>query len=204
METPYLISSTQILTLFFIMLGPMRLLGPFLQESKSLTKSQIHDIAWRAALISAVALMICGYIGKILLDNWSIPIPILNLTSGLIFFIVAMTLIIKPKAPPPPSAQASEPAPTGLSTALKMVITPYGAAILIGLLALSKEPARDQIILINLVIVMFLNYLAMFFIRQIMGKVGMLIMQLLGVVLGVLQAALALNMIYLSIKMLTS
>jgi multiple antibiotic resistance protein len=187
-------------TLFFIMLGPLKMLGPFLQATKSQSKPEVQKIAWQAALIASVALIVCGYIGKSLLINWNIPVPILLLTSGIIFFIVAMGLIIKPKRPQ--DKANSPPEATGLGTALTMIITPYGAATLISLLAISRDSERDFTILLNILAVMFLNFLSMFFIRQIMGKVGIMIMQLLGVVLGVLQASLALKMIYESIKLL--
>jgi len=201
MEKAYLLGAVEIFTFFFIMLGPLRLLGPFSQVTKSLSDQEIHDIAWRAGVLSAAALIACGLVGEALLIKWNIPIPILALTSGLIFFYIAFYMIVAPK-----QAAVCDTATvkiTGLGTALSMIITPYGAAILIGLLALSEgDTQREMQIFGILLAVLFLNFLAMFFIRQIMHKVVMMILQLLGVVLGVLQAALALNLIYNSLKIL--
>lgn len=200
MNSPYIVDIAEIFTFFFIMLGPLRMLGPFSRDAKSLSPPQIHKIALQGAIISAIALIICGFIGKVLLDKWHIPVPILELTCGIIFAIVAFKLILRTKKEEVPAEKS--PPLTGLSAALTMIITPYGAAILIGLLSMSQDGDRTLAIIACLLGVIVLDYLAMFFIRQIMGKTGMVVMSLLGVVLGVLQAALALNMIYVSLQAL--
>lgn len=202
MENAYLFGGIEIFTFFFIMLGPLKLLGPFAQEAKALPDAEVHKIALQAFLLSAIALIVCGYIGKSLLINWNIPVPVLALTSGLIFFYIAFMMIVKPKKEERPT-NPQQPRPTGLGAALSLIVTPYGAATLIGLLAIAEgDMKRELVIFAALIGVLLFDFLAMFFIHRIMNKVVMLIMQLLGVVLGVLQAALALNMIYASLKML--
>ena len=49
---------------------------------------------------------------------------------------------------------------------------------------------------------MLMNLVCMMFIQQLMGKVGMMVMQLLGAVLGVLQAGLAMSMIFKALQLM--
>lgn len=200
MEKIYAIGPGEIFTLFFITLGPLRILAPFAKQTQPMTDKDIHKVAWQALLIAAMALLVCGFIGKTLLEKWNIPVAILALTGGLIFFYVAFTMIVKPKSEEAFNASTK---PTGLGTALSMLITPYGAAVLIVLLAMGEgDMQREALILSMLMGVLLLDFLALFFIHQIMNKIVVMSLQLLGVVLGVLQAALALNLIHFSLKIL--
>lgn len=70
------------------------------------------------------------------------------------------------------------------------MLTSYGIAAVIALLA-SDDPVRSRMILILALVVMVLNYVFMLFARKIMRGVGLLVLQLLGSVLGVLQVALS-------------
>ena len=73
--------------------------------------------------------------------------------------------------------------------------SPYGIATLIALLAASGEAQRTEVIIALLVVVMILNLIAMLFARKVLVGVTMLVLQILGGVLGVLQAALAVEFI---------
>lgn len=53
-----------------------------------------------------------------------------------------------------------------------MVLTPYGIAAVIVLLALSKETGRTDLIVGMLLVVMLLNLLAMAFARLLLREIG--------------------------------
>jgi multiple antibiotic resistance protein len=73
-----------------------------------------------------------------------------------------------------------------------MVLTPYGIAAVIVLLALSQGTGRTVLIVGLLLAVMLLNLLAMAFVRPVLRAIGPGL-QAVGVVLSVLQLALALQ-----------
>lgn len=203
MNKEYILDSAQIFTLFFIMLGPIKLLAPFAVATKSLPFKNTFNLAWQSTLIGAVVIIVCGLIGSKLLLSWNIPVEVLSLTAALIFAYVAFTMILRPhNKPPEHSDEATTSPPHSLWVALTMIITPYGLAAFIALITLSESRDRLDVILTQLGIVMFLNLICMMFIHQIMGKVGALLLQILGVALGILQAALAMTMIVEAIKML--
>ena len=71
-----------------------------------------------------------------------------------------------------------------------IVLTPYGIATVIALLAATKDTQRIEVIIALLVGVMVLNLLAMLFARRVMHGVTVVVLQLVGAVLAVLQVAL--------------
>lgn len=68
------------------------------------------------------------------------------------------------------------------------VVTPYGVAALIALLAATRDLARHGVIFGIVFGVMLLNLIAMLFAGRVMHGAKALVMPLLGAVLGVLQA----------------
>jgi multiple antibiotic resistance protein len=111
-------------------------------------------------------------------------------THGL--FVVAFQLVLMPYQAPPASAGPSAERPTAAKLVFPMVLTPYGIAAVIALLALSKGTGRTGLIVAMLLAVMVLNLLAMAFARPRLRTIGPGL-QALGVVLSVLQLALALH-----------
>ena len=75
------------------------------------------------------------------------------------------------------------------------VVTPYGIAALVVVSPTADDAERTGAILALLLAVMVLNLLAMLYARRIMGGVTLMVLQIVGAVLGVLQVAVAVDMI---------
>jgi multiple antibiotic resistance protein len=103
-------------------------------------------------------------------------------------------------AAPPPLPAA--PMAAAMRITFPTVITPYGIAALIVLLSGSHDARRTAGILGLVTGIMVLNLLAMLYARRIMSGVPLMVMQVLGGVLGVLQVGLALEMILLGLRQL--
>ncbi len=80
------------------------------------------------------------------------------------------------------------------------VVTPYGIAALIVVLTNSRDAERTGAILAILLAVMVLNLLTMLYGRRIMGGVTIMVLQVIGAVLGVLQIAIAIDMILRALR----
>lgn len=74
-----------------------------------------------------------------------------------------------------------------------LIVTPYGIAAVIVLLAESGTPTRTAAVLGLLLGVMCLNLVAMLFARRMVTGPVLLALQVIGAVLAVLQVALAIN-----------
>jgi multiple antibiotic resistance protein len=187
-----------VFTLFFVTLGPLKIFGPFAQLTRDADETSVRKIAVLAFVLAVFAVVAGGFGGRALLQNWNISIPAMLLTSGIIFFLVGLNLVLEQYRPahplPPPLPTA--PMAAAMRLTFPLVVTPYGIAALIVLLANSGDGTRTASILAVLNGVMALNLLAMLFARRIMGSgVTVIVLQVLGAVLGVLQVALAVEMI---------
>jgi multiple antibiotic resistance protein len=83
-----------------------------------------------------------------------------------------------------------------------MIVTPYGLAGLIILLASSHSAERTMGIVGMLVLVMFLHLLAMLFAGPIVRTIGPLPFKLFGTVIGSLTVGLSVQMMILGYQML--
>jgi multiple antibiotic resistance protein len=188
----------EIFTLFFVTLGPMKLLGPYAQQTHGLDPVSLRGISIRVFVIGLVAIVIGGYVGTSLAAQWRITLPAILIATGIIFFLVAINVVMAVYAPMSEPAKPSLPA-TPIGAALRLtfplVVTPYGIAALIAVLSATDDPVRTKDIYLILLAVMLLNLLAMLFIRQIMHPAVLLGLQVFGAVLGVLQVGLAVQII---------
>lgn len=196
----YSLHAMDIFILFFVMLGPLKILGPYLQATRALERDALNALSYKVMAIATVAVFVGGFLGRMLLHNWHIPVPILILAAAIIFFLVALNIVLSQYQQAPASSASTQPGPAKL--AFPLVVPAYGLAAVIVLLALSVDHARTLLVLAMLALVMLLDLLAMLLVRHIMRGVGPLILQVLGVVLGVLQVSLALQIGYVALKML--
>jgi len=126
--------------------------------------------------------------------------------AGIIFFIVALRQLLEQyELPHAPDAAASLP-PSPVAAALRILfpilLTPYGIATVIMLLAASSETTRTETIVALLIGVMTLDLVGMLVARKILVGVTMIVLQILGGVLGVLQAALAVQFVVRGLQLL--
>jgi multiple antibiotic resistance protein len=193
-----LIGLGAVFTLLFITLGPLKILGPFAHVAHDVgpvTERRIAVWAFGIALVAAVA---GGFLGKALLHNWQVSPEAMLLAGGVVFFLVGLNLVLEqyePAHPPPPPSPSPSPLAAAMRIAFPTILTPYGIAALIVLLANSPDGARTAGVVAILSGVMVLNLLAMLYARRIMGGVTAMVFRIFGAVLGVLQLALAVEMI---------
>ncbi len=190
-------------TYFMVMLGPIKLLGPFVKISRGMDAPASRMLAVKGFGIACLAGVIAAVLGKNILANWGVSLPALLLAAGLVLLLVALKSVLSQYEQP--SAPTTETQPPARFLALSPlafpnIITPYGIAALI-LLDAATPPEQTLSILGVFLAVMVLNLIAMFFAKPII-KYCADILTILGAVLGVLQVALAIQMLLLAFRML--
>jgi multiple antibiotic resistance protein len=131
-----------IVTIFFITLGSLKLLGPFAQQTRSLDIAKLRGIAFRAFGIGVIAVGVGGYIGSALAAKWNISAPAIVMATGIIFLLVALNLVMAPYN----SVHAvSEPLPeqpmaATLKLTFPLIVTPYGIVALIAVFVAPTTP----------------------------------------------------------------
>jgi len=190
--------SAQIFTLLFLMLGPFKILGPFTQLTKGVDDRQAHRIAALSAVFASAALLVAAFLGRSILDSYRIPVPVMALSGGLILLLVALKNLLqqfqldvvadRPAAPAPGVREAMMP------LAFPTIVTPYGIAAVVVLMALTVDTQARLLVGGIIVAIMLVNVLIMMLARKIMPVMG-IVLPVLGAVLGVVQVALGLQII---------
>lgn len=189
------VPAQKIFALLFLMIGPLKILGPFVAMTRGTDAAFHRRLATRAILFSAAALLIAGLLGHRMLQNFNIPIPILALTGGLVLFLVALqTLLEQFKRPEGPRAELPR---ADLSLAINplafpTIVTPYGIAAIIIFVSLAEGDLWAQLGIAALVaVILLVNWLAMLAAHSILKHAGTAL-QIFTVVLGVTQVSLGL------------
>ena len=156
-------------------------------------------------MFSAAALALAGALGRSMLENFEISLPVLALTGGLVLFLVALRTVLQQSAGTPTSATlAAQPlelksafAPLAFPT----IVTPYGIAAVIVFATLAADRNDAALIVGMVLLILALDWIAMLFAETILRRIGTAL-QVLAVVLGVTQIALGLQVILHSLCMI--
>ena len=76
------VSPRKIFLMLFLMLGPMKILVPFVNLTRNAEPVLQRRLASRAVLYSLAALALAGLLGRNILENFEISVPVLALTGG--------------------------------------------------------------------------------------------------------------------------
>ncbi|WP_245331168.1 MarC family protein [Mesorhizobium sophorae] len=197
------IGARKIFFMLFLMLGPIKILVPFVAMTRGSDPHLRRRLATRATLFSAAALAIAGVLGRAMLENLEISLPVLAMTGGVILFLVALQTVLQQSAGPPPDSGR----PGDLSLALTplafpTIVTPYGIAAVIVFATLATGRYDQEFTVAGIVLlILILDCLAMLFAEAILRWTGTAL-QIFAVVLGVTQAALGLQIILQTLSLI--
>ncbi|TCR76714.1 MarC family protein [Rhizobium sp. BK376] len=192
--------------LLFLMLGPIKILVPFVSLTSNWGPYHRRRLARRAIVFSAAALAIAGSLGRTMLENYEISLPVLAMTGGIVLFLVAMRTILHQPAVRTDQPLAPDQAPNlklaFTPLAFPTIVTPYGiAAVIVFATPAGGRQADGLTVAAIVLLILALDWLAMVFADTILKWIGTLL-QVLAVVLGVTQAALGLKIILHSFRMI--
>ncbi|MCE9624640.1 MAG: MarC family protein [Deltaproteobacteria bacterium] len=187
-------------TIFFVTLGPIKLIVPFAALTQGADWALRREIALRSFGISLLTAFGMFFFGKFFLENFRVGLDTVRLTAGLILFLGSLEILRRPAVP---GKVAESPVPPSKSVAMipmtfPNILTPIGVAAIVLLSYLAADQGGDATfqVLAMLVIVMGLNLVAMFGSSRILRWMGgTAVLQILGGVLAVLQAVLGMQVI---------
>ena len=198
-----MLGTAEMFTFFFVMLGPLKVLAPFAHRTQGLSDATVRQIAWRAFLIATTAVLGGGLLGTMMLTNWRISNAALTLAAGVVFFLVALRQLLEQYEPPAHATPETLPAVPMVAASrlvFPVLVTPYGIAAVIALLAGSAQSERTITILGLVLVIMLLNLVAMLYARRILVGFAVIVLQVVGAVLAILQVALSIQFIILGFQ----
>jgi multiple antibiotic resistance protein len=187
----------QIFSFLFLMLGPFKVVIPFVKITMNASPELTRHIAFRATLFSSAVLLIAAFLGQRIMTSYGIPMSFMALSGGIILFLVALLNVIK-QFEPPTGKKDFVTNPT-LNMALNplafpAIVTPYGIAALIVFLSISPNLNAQLTVGAIVIGIMFLNLIVMLLAKRFFKPLS-LTLALLGVILGIIQVALGLMVI---------
>ena len=190
------VTLSEMFAFFFLMLGPIKILGPFVQMTRKCDAVFRSRLAFRACVVSCISLFFAALLGETALRRFRISIPVLAIAAGIILFLVALRTVLQ-------QFDAEEVRPREYEPSLRLavsplsfptIVTPYGIAAVIICMTLTPDLLTRGVVLGALVGLMLVNLVAMLFAGPIL-KYAAVPLQILGIVLGIIQVALGLQII---------
>lgn len=184
-----------IVALLFLMLGPIRLVRSFAAATRGCDHAFRLRLATRAFVYAVGAVTIAAALGKRMLDNFAIPVQVLQIAAGVILFLVALQAVMQQysAARSPERSETPTMAMAFSPLAFPTIATPYGIAAVTILVTLAPTTGVAMTVAAAVYAILFLDWLAMLGAHVIERWLGSLLL-LLGVVLGVNQVALGLQL----------
>jgi len=203
------LSTGDIFVLFFLTLGPLKAILPFARATHGTELAFQRTVAWRATAIATVIALVVALLAPLVLGNWHVSPPAISITAGIILFSQALRIIMQTPAVAPGSAeqQASpslpSPAIAVFPVAIPAILTARGIAAIAAIIALNKHDLEQEaVVVVMLLVVMVLNLLTLWNTEAILKRGVAGVLPVVGWVLAVLQAALAVQIIIHALRVL--
>jgi multiple antibiotic resistance protein len=188
--------------MLFLMIGPIKIIFPFAGIARDLDATGLHRMAASAIAYAAVMVTFAGFFGGTMMENFRVSLPVLALTGGIVLTMAALRMVFQQ---PPGRIDADQPARTAVTPAqiaYPIIVTPHGIAAVILFSSLSNSAGGNQLTVFYIVIlVLLLDWVVMIFIKPI-AEWASVPLQILAVVLGVVQVALGIRIILLSLSII--
>ena len=203
------LSYGDVFILFFLTLGPLKAILPFARATRGTDPAFQRKMAWRSTAIATVIALVVALLAPLVLGNWHVSPSAISITAGIILFSQALRIIMQTPAIAPGSAeQQASPSPPSpaiavFPLAMPAILSAPGIAAIAVIISLNKHDLATEAIVIALLLgVMVLNLLTLLntetFLKH--GAAGVLLV--IGWVLAVLQAALAVQIIIHALRVL--
>lgn len=179
--------------IFFVTLGPIKCLVPFLRVTAKFDQPTKRSIALKGTIVASIVGLFIVFVGNLMRTKWGISSPDLYVTFGILLLISSLQQLSAAQHHPPAEEPPDDPKGVAMSPiAFPTIITPYGIAALLTFAAVAAD-RRSFLIGVGVLYlgIMVMNYLSMIFARQIVGFIRPQVLQAIGWVLAVLQASLA-------------
>jgi multiple antibiotic resistance protein len=202
------LSYTDIAIIFFLTLGPLKAMLPFARATRGTELIFRRTVARRAVAISTIIVLAVALLGPFVLTKWHVSVSAIVITCGIILFYQALRVVMQ--APPAPGASAQQDNPSRPSPviaifpiAIPAIVTAPGIAAIAAVVVLNRHDlSHEAIVVAILLLMMALNLLTLWNNEAILrhGLAGVL--PVVGWVLAVLQASLAVQMVIYSLRLL--
>ncbi|MEI6055365.1 MAG: MarC family protein [Lentisphaerota bacterium] len=197
-----------IIVIFLITLGPLKVMLPFILMTEKLEVPTKRKIALKAAFISTIIVFCIAILGPYIMSRWDVSTPAISLVIAILLFSQAFRMINMSKNASSlfdivtEMNKLSAVDKLAYTLSIPYIVSPAGVA---GILCIKLfNPAHYFEILTFvfgvLLVIMFLNYLAMIYAQRIVKVISVPILILIGWIFSIFQLILALQIVLMVLK----
>lgn len=204
-------SANYVFVILFVTLGPLKVIPVFHALTHDADPAWRRQLAFRAFLVATIIVAFIAFFVIEILATWRVSVNALVIAGGILLFLSAAEKILKfelvelpakadaaasPRPSPPPSAPAWMSKPVLQPLVIPAIVTPTAVVAILFFLAQAEGNAVlywTDLALLALVLV--LDLVCMLAAGIIMRTVGMAALQVVGWVLSVVQAGLAVQIV---------
>jgi multiple antibiotic resistance protein len=198
------VSIPDVFLIFFLTLGPLKALGPFAQVTRGADPASRRAVGRRATAIATAIVIAVALFSSVVLEQWRVSVAALVVSGSIILFCQSLQLIMEPPAPAPPPIQPQGAEAGPLASALAYfpiavpaLVTAPGIAAIVAFIAIARDDwGQTGIVLGVLLVIMALNLITLLNAEAILKKVPPPVLRVVGWVMAVLQAALAVQYLF--------
>ncbi len=192
--------------LFFITLGPIKTIVPFVQLTSGADVAFRRIVALRTTLASTAIVISLAVLGPIILANWGVSFEAVALTGGVILLLLSFQVMMPAAATTRQNEIESETLSMAMLVSrlvIPTIVTPPGiAAILaVGVFSVGNQPLWLAMLGLLLLVMVF-NLFVMLTARQLIALLTVAGLRVIGWIFAVLQASLGIQVIINSLRRL--
>lgn len=191
-------SLQKLLPLLFMMIGPIKLIPAFAMLAGELEPPLRRKMALRSAAFAMLAAILAMLVGFPILSGWGVSPAALAAAAGLLLLLASLPQAlgrIQAGAPVLPANEEQVRAMAVAPLAFPLILPPFAVGVLVLFAAYEPTTTMKLWVIGAVFALMLLNVVSMIFARQLMRWIGGTTFQVLGAVFGVLQIALAIEML---------
>ena len=207
--------------IFFVTLGPLKTIPVFYMLTYEADAKYRIGLAFRSTVVATGVVLFVALCTANTLQKWHVSVHAVTIAGGIILFVTALKVVTgfnlaelpTARSPEDKAAQGTGPRPAAKLTwkgkpvisplVVPTIVTPAGVvAVLFFLAKAGEHELSHQAVLLMLLLMMLLNLVGMLLAEPIMRIVGLSLLQLVGWIFAVLQAALAVQAVLESLRRL--
>jgi multiple antibiotic resistance protein len=193
-------SLSSIATILFMTIGPLKIIPAFVKLTYQSEPDVVKKLALRAFALSTSAIVVVAVASQNLLDKYNMTLSALIAAAGIVLFLISINMVLSQYATnksnnvsvPPENPLTALISPLTFPT----ILTPHGIALVMIFMSIAQQVDHNANQILGLImIVMIFNLICMLYAKQILNFLKPTVLQVLGLVLGIIQLALAINYI---------
>lgn len=198
-------SLSRFFIILFMTLGPIKIIPVFVRLTQNTSNKIKNQLAIRSFALSTSVILFVALASQNILDKYNISLSSLIGAAGIILFLISIKMLLAQydnrnnnPIPIPENPLTALISPLTFPT----ILTPQGIAlVMIAMTIAHKLDNNVENILGLILIVMLLNLICMLYAKQILNILRPTFLQVMGLMLTIIQLALAISFIFAAINL---